>query len=122
MKGPWWFLGPLERAAVGLSFRFSDRFGSHGHAGSFVLAPSGTLDAEARAELGCLSFSARFDILRDSATSALPAVALTAGLGLPTGRSAANAKSPLATDATGLGAAEVRPGMFVEKNVGGEAT
>ncbi|MRG94888.1 hypothetical protein [Polyangium spumosum] len=150
-------LGPLERAAVGLSFRFSDRFGSHGHAGAFSLAPAGTLDAEGRAELACLfaplprlqlglvapvllnvrssrddtfvgggfgdlSLSARFDIVRLDTTSAWPAIALTAGLGLPTGRSAAMARDPLATDATGLGAAEVRPGVFVEKNWDGEAT
>ncbi|MDC3954638.1 hypothetical protein [Polyangium jinanense] len=150
-------LGPLERAAVGLSFRFSDRFGSHGYAGGFTLAPSGTLDAEGRAELGVLfapvprlqlglvapvllnvrssredtfvgggfgdlAFSARFDLVPLTTTSAWPAIALTAGVGLPTGRSAANAKDPLATDATGLGAAEVRPGVFVEKNWSGEAT
>ena len=149
-------LAPSERAAVNLSFRFSDRFGSHGHAGAFSFAPSGTLDTESRAELGCLlapvprlqlglvapvllnvrgfrddtsvggglgdiSFSARFDIVSLSTTSAFPAIALTAGLGLPTGRSAAQAKDPLATDATGLGAVEVRPGLFVEKNWDGEA-
>ncbi|MDI1443301.1 hypothetical protein [Polyangium sp. 6x1] len=145
-------LGPFERGAIGLSFRFSDRFGSHGHAGGFTLAPAGTLDAEGRAELGGLfapiprlqlglvapvllnirgsrddtavvgggfgdlSLSARFDIVSLTTTSAWPAIALTTGVSLPTGRSAAAAKDPLATDATGLGAAEVRPGVFVEKN------
>jgi hypothetical protein len=150
-------LGPLERAAVGLSLRGSDRFGSHGYAGAFSLAPSGTRDVEARAELGCLlaplprlqlglavpvllnvrgsgdetavggglgdlSFSARFDLVPLSTTGAWPSIALTAGVGLPTGRPASRAEDPLATDATGLGAAEVRPGVFVEKNFDGEAT
>ncbi|HVK65877.1 MAG TPA: transporter [Polyangium sp.] len=150
-------LGPLERGAIGLSFRFSDRFGSYGHAGAFTLAPTGTLDAEGRAELGCLfapiprlqlglvapvllnirgardgtdvgggfgdlSLSARFDIVSLTTTSAWPAIALTAGVSLPTGRSAADAKDPLATDATGLGAVEVRPGVFVEKNWDNEAS
>jgi len=72
--------------------------------------------------LGDLAFSARFDVVPLSSAGALPAIAITTALTVPTGRSAADTTDPLAAGATGLGAFEVRPGIFIEKNFDGAAT
>lgn len=146
-----------EQAAVTMSLRVADRFGSHDPTGRFFTVPSGIIDGDGRAEisglfapvprlqlgitlpfilnirqfgpdfaygggLGDLSASGRFDIVPLATSSAWPAIALTAGLTLPTGRSAAEAQDALAADATGLGVAEFRPGVFLEKSFSGQAS
>lgn len=72
--------------------------------------------------LGDLTFSGRFDILPLNTANSWPAIALTTSLLLPTGRSANEATRVFGADATGLGVAEVRPGIFVEKSFGGKAS
>jgi len=72
--------------------------------------------------LGDLLFSGRFDVVPLSTTSSWPAIAFTASLLVPTGRSANQARQVLAADATGLGVAEIRPGVFLEKSFEGKAT
>jgi len=129
-----------ERAALTLSVRAADRFGSNDPTGQFFRAPAGTFDGEGRAELaglfapvprlqlgisvpfvlnvrqfgsdsaqgggiGDLAASARFDLVPLATSEAWPAIALTAGLMLPTGRSAADARNRLAADAPGRGMA-----------------
>ena len=72
--------------------------------------------------LGDVAASARFDIVPLATSKAWPAIALTAGLTVPTGRSTSDARNVLAADATGLGVFEFRPGVFLEKSFSGEAT
>jgi hypothetical protein len=72
--------------------------------------------------IGDLVFSGRFDVVPLSTTSAWPAIAITTSFTLPTGRSANDAVQVLAADATGLGVAEFRPGVFLEKSFGGKVT
>ena len=146
-----------ESAAVTLSNRFADRFGSYAVQGRFRMAPSGAFDADNRTDLaaifapiprlqvgfavpfvlnmrrfgnthatgggmGDLSFSGRFDVIPLSTSSHQPAIALTASCTLPTGRSAIDATNILAADATGLGVAEFRPGIFLEHSFHGRAS
>lgn len=150
-------LGPGETAAITVSTRFADRFGSYDHRRRFFSIPSGSFDGDVRADLsavfaptsrlqvgvtapfvlnikhfgadddvgggfGDLTFSGRFDVLPLSTATSWPAIALTTSVLLPTGRSANEATRLLGTDATGLGVAEVRPGLFIEKSFGGKAS
>ncbi len=152
-------LGNGEQAALTLSTRFADRFGSYDVQSRFFTTPRGIVDMDTRAELagivrpstrfqvgftvpfvlnirqfgadvpvttgggmGDLAFQGRFDIIPLSTASSWPAVALTAGVTLPTGRSAMDASNVVAADATGLGVAEVRPGVFVEHSFAGRAS
>ncbi|MBK9259959.1 MAG: hypothetical protein IPM54_09005 [Polyangiaceae bacterium] len=78
-------------------------------------------DTEMGGGIGDFSFSGRFDIVPLSTASSWPAIALTAALAFPTGRSASEATNVLAADATGLGVTEFRPGIFLEHSFGGEA-
>lgn len=144
-------LGIGENAALTLSTRIADRFGSYDAYSRFLPVPRGIVDIDTRTEfagivrpasrfqvgfaipfvlntrqfgadaptslgggMGDLAFQGRFDIIPLSTASGLPAVALTAGVTLPTGRSAMDTSDVLAADVTGLGVAEVRPGVFVE--------
>lgn len=72
--------------------------------------------------LGDLTFSGRFDIFPLDTTKPRPAIAFTTSLLLPTGRSANEATHVFGADATGLGVAEVRPGLFLEKSFAGKAS
>ena len=72
--------------------------------------------------IGDVTASARWDLVSLSAADGLPAVALTAAVSLPTGKPAGRALDPLGASATGLGAAEVRPGVFLEKTWEGRAS
>jgi hypothetical protein len=88
----------------------------------FVLNIKHFGDDDVGGGFGDLLFFGRFDIVPLSTASSWPAVAFTASLLLPTGRSANEAQQILAADATGLGVAEIRPGIFFEKSFGGKAT
>jgi hypothetical protein len=72
--------------------------------------------------IGDISASARFDLVPLATSNVWPAIAITTHLALPTGRSASDANDTLAVDATGLGVAELRPGVFVEKSFSGRAS
>lgn len=149
-------LNRSENAALAVSIRAANRFGSYDPTAGFFRAPSATVDDEIRADLsglyapvrglqfgisvpfvfnvrtlgsdsawnggiGDVSASARFDILPVETLRSWPAVALTMGLTVPTGRPIADARDKLATDATGQGIFEVRPGIFWEKSFSGSA-
>lgn len=72
--------------------------------------------------IGDVTASARFDIVPLSSAEGFPAVALTAAASIPTGKPLGQNDDPLGARATGLGAAEIRPGIFVEKTWEGTAT
>lgn len=146
-----------EHAAITLSSRVADRFGSYDVHGSFATIPQGIIDVDTRTELaaivrpiprlqvgftfpfvwnirrsgsdvltggglGDLALHGRFDIIPQSTASALPAIALTTAVTFPTGRSAMNASNALGADVTGLGVAELRPGVFLEHVFAGRAS
>ena len=67
--------------------------------------------------LGDVALNARYEIIPPN-TSNLPGVAVLAGVSLPTGRAPEDATSPLATDATGLGAAQLSLGLDFERAFG----
>ena len=150
-------LGIGEQAALTVSTRLADRFGSYDVQSQFLTIPRGSVDIDTRTELagivrpstrfqigfavpfvlnirqfgsdvatgggmGDLSFQGRFDVISLSTTRSWPAIALTAGVTFPTGRSAMDASNVLAADITGLGVAEVRPGVFVEHSFSGRAS
>jgi hypothetical protein len=66
--------------------------------------------------VGDVTALARWDLVPVTGWKALPGVALTFAATLPTGRGPQRADDPLAADVTGLGTAEVRPGLAFEKN------
>ena len=68
--------------------------------------------------LGDLNFSTRYDILRAHESRFVPGFGFLAGLTVPTGRAAEAARMPLATDATGTGAAQVVVGLALEQSYG----
>lgn len=68
--------------------------------------------------VGDVGASARFRLPLPSTPAWIPSVSLTFGAMIPTGRSASESTDRLAADATGLGAAEFRPGLLVEKSWG----
>lgn len=67
--------------------------------------------------LGDLALNARYELIPPN-TSNLPGFAILAGASLPTGRAPEDATSPLATDATGLGSAQLSLGLDVERALG----
>jgi len=68
--------------------------------------------------LGDLTFTGWIDPLPAGLPSSTPSVGLTLALRTPTGRSDADARAPLAADATGLGGFELRPGLSIEGELG----
>lgn len=146
-----------EHAALTLSLRFADRFGSYDLTSRLLNMPPGAFDGEGRAEFagviapmprlqlgvvvpfvvnvrqfpldsaigggfGDITASSRFDVIPLTTSNAWPAIAITAALTFPTGRSASDATDALAADATGLGVVEFRPGIFIEKSFSGRAS
>ena len=98
-----WLVKPVSRLQLGLTIPAllnARRLGGFGGVGG---------------GLGDIVFSGRYDLVPLGDPGAVPPIALTAAITLPTGRAAADARDPLAADATGLGAAELRPGFVVEK-------
>lgn len=65
--------------------------------------------------IGDVTALARIDVLAPHPTEALPRVGLTLSALVPTGLPLARSSDPLGADATGLGAAEIRPGFVLEK-------
>lgn len=68
--------------------------------------------------LGDVNLSTRIDWTLAGASRRVPGIALLAGLSLPTGRGAEEARKPLSTDATGLGVWELTVGAAVEQLFG----
>lgn len=66
--------------------------------------------------IGDITALARWDILPVRGWKGLPGVALTFSATVPTGRGPQRAEDTLAADVTGLGTAELRPGIAIEKN------
>lgn len=65
--------------------------------------------------VGDVAVTGRVEVIERDRFAWLPAAALTLGVTLPTGRSYRDSSDPLAADATGLGVAELRPGIVLEK-------
>lgn len=65
---------------------------------------------------GDVRIAGRYEVLESGMAAWAPSVALTLGATLPTGRSASSSGDALGADVTGLGAAELRPGIGVEKS------
>jgi len=68
--------------------------------------------------LGDVALNARYEIVPPNTSAYLPGIAVLAGASLPTGRAPDDASSPLSTDATGLGAAQLSLGLDVERAFG----
>ncbi len=66
--------------------------------------------------IGDVGVFGRFDVVGVPGSGWLPAIALTLGAQLPTGRPTTSSTDALGADVTGLGAAEIRPGILLEKN------
>jgi hypothetical protein len=73
--------------------------------------------AEAGGGLGDLAVSFRYEFVPPNTSETLPGIALLAGASLPTGLAPEEAHSPLATDATGLGSAQLSVGVDVEREI-----
>lgn len=67
--------------------------------------------------LGDVALNARYELIPPNSNN-LPGFAILAGASLPTGRAIEDAKNPLATDATGLGSAQLSLGLDVERALG----
>jgi hypothetical protein len=65
--------------------------------------------------LGDLNFSGRYDWVRARESSVVPGIGLLLGCTIPSGRAPENARKPLATDATGVGALQGNLGVAVEQ-------
>jgi hypothetical protein len=68
--------------------------------------------------LGDVNVGLRYDVLDARRSAIIPGVALLAGLTLPTGVPVESADSPLATDATGVGAVQANAGVALEQIYG----
>jgi hypothetical protein len=64
--------------------------------------------------MGDINIGARYDFIRARQFKFVPAIALLAGLTVPTGTSPDAAKKPMATDATGVGAFQGNLGVALE--------
>ena len=73
--------------------------------------------AEGGGDLGDLQLGARWDFTF-AGRSRVPGIALSAGLVAPTGRAPEAARRPLATDATGAGAAQLSAALALEQAFG----
>lgn len=73
--------------------------------------------SEAGGDLGDLQLGARWDFTF-AGRSRVPGIALSAGLVAPTGRAPEAARKPLATDATGTGAAQLSTALALEQSFG----
>ena len=65
--------------------------------------------------LGDIDLAARADVLRLDDARPWPAVAVIAGVTMPTGRPADQSKRPLASDVTGTGAWQMRAALVLER-------
>ncbi|AUX22372.1 hypothetical protein SOCEGT47_028730 [Sorangium cellulosum] len=65
--------------------------------------------------VGDVAMAGRLELVERDRLPWLSTAALTLGVTLPTGRSYRDSSDPLAADATGLGVAELRPGLVLEK-------
>jgi hypothetical protein len=74
--------------------------------------------SEAGGDLGDLQLGARWDFTIPGSSVTIPAVALAAGVMLPTGRAPESASKPLATDATGIGAVQGSLALALEQASG----
>jgi hypothetical protein len=65
--------------------------------------------------VGDITAFARYDLIDSRASRPFPGVALTLSALVPTGLPLSRSSDPLGADATGLGTAEIRPGIALEK-------
>jgi hypothetical protein len=65
--------------------------------------------------VGDITAFARFDLVESRPNRWFPGIALTLSALVPTGLPLARSNDPLGADATGLGTAEIRPGVAIEK-------
>jgi hypothetical protein len=79
---------------------------------------SATTGAEAGGGVGDLNASGRYDIVRNREVSYLPGIGVLVGVTLPTGRPPDDAKKPLGSDATGVGAVQLSAGLALERSFG----
>jgi hypothetical protein len=77
-----------------------------------------TNTAETGGGIGDINLSARYDFTLAGASSVMPGVAILAGVTLPTGRPPESATTPLAVDATGVGAVQANVGLALEQSFG----
>lgn len=68
--------------------------------------------------VGDVGFTARLELVAPNTHAVLPGIALLGGATLPTGTAPDAAHHPLATDATGLGAAQATAGVDLERAFG----
>lgn len=68
--------------------------------------------------IGDPNLSVRWDPLLAGESSIVPGIGLLAGVSLPFGRTAEDAKRPMATDATGIGAVQAQAGLALEQALG----
>jgi hypothetical protein len=74
--------------------------------------------SEAGGGIGDVNLSARWDFTWAGASRVVPGIALLAGATAPTGTPPESASNPLATDATGIGAAQASFGLALEQTFG----
>jgi hypothetical protein len=98
-----WLVRVKRRAQVGLSVPLI-----------YTLRQAGDLSSSGGG-VGDITALARVDLLTPTAIRWAPGVALTLVALVPTGRGASRSTDLLAADATGLGTAEIRPGIALEK-------
>ncbi|HEY1959708.1 MAG TPA: hypothetical protein VGH28_29060 [Polyangiaceae bacterium] len=68
--------------------------------------------------LGDISFSMRWDVLRNGRDPVVPGIAPLLSVTVPSGTPADMAQNPLGADATGLGGAQLGAGLALEKTFG----
>jgi hypothetical protein len=78
-----------------------------------------TTGSEFGGGVGDLNVNARYDFVYANELSYAPGTALLLGVTMPTGRAPEDAKQPLGSDATGLGAWQVSAGLGLERSFGG---
>jgi hypothetical protein len=98
-----WFVRVKRRAQLGLTVPFIYTFRRAG-----ALSSSG-------GGVGDVTAGGRLDLVDPGAYRWFPGVVLTLAAVVPTGRGASRSTDMLAADATGLGTAEIRPGIALEK-------
>lgn len=103
-----WMVRVRERVQIGVTVPWIAAWGG---------TPGGA--SSSGGGLGDVSASGRLAVFDDHLSPWIPAAAFTLGASIPTGSLPDDAAvDPLGGDATGLGVAEIRPGMLFEKSWG----
>ncbi|WP_437960282.1 hypothetical protein WME76_11990 [Sorangium sp. So ce119] len=102
-----WMVRVRERFQVGVSVPLIAAWGGSPGGGS-----------SSGGGVGDVSAAGRITMVEDHLSPWIPAAAFTVGASIPVGSLQDAAVDPLGVDATGLGVAEIRPGMLFEKSWG----